>query len=107
MDSAIQELVSTIEELAQLLESDRDRHWSLWVRRAAGRLTDSDGSGVEYLLQAYGGMGSINDLVLGQTTRDGTFAWKPGYEALNERFEALRSRAWHLAQQVKRSRTAI
>lgn len=104
MDSGIQELVSTLEEFAHLLESDGDQSWSLWIRTASRKLSNGDGSGVEYLLRAYGGMGSINDLVLGQTFRDGTFAWKPGYLELNERFETLRDKAWHLAQNVKRSR---
>jgi len=103
MDSEIQELLITFEELARLLESEGDHHWCLWMRTAAHRLGDGDGSGVEYLLRAHGGMGSINDLVLGQTSRDGKFAWKPGYIALNERFDSLRAKAWQLAQDIKRS----
>jgi hypothetical protein len=104
MEPDTQELVKTLDELAEVLESDGDRHWSQWMRKAAGRLTNGDGSGVDYLLQAYGGMGSINDLVLGQATREGKFEWKPGSEALNERFEFLRGKAWQLAQSMRRSR---
>jgi len=103
MASDIQELLNTLEELAQLLESDGDHNWSLWMRTAARRLGSGDRSAVEHLLRAYDGMGSINDLVLGQTSRDGLFAWKPGYITLNERFESLRGKAWHLAQEIKRS----
>lgn len=103
MASDIQELLNTLEELAQVLEGDGDHHWSLWMRTAARRLGRGDCSGVEHLLRAYDGMGSINDLVLGQTSRDGILAWKPGYIALNERFESLRGKAWHLAQEIKRS----
>ncbi|MDN0083696.1 hypothetical protein QU487_13165 [Crenobacter sp. SG2305] len=57
--------------------------------RAKGRLENSDYSGVEYLLDAYGGMGSFNDFVAGQTTVDGKFAWKPGYAELNNEIDAL------------------
>jgi hypothetical protein len=63
----------------------------------------SDYSGIEYLLSAYGGMGSFNDLVLGQTLANGRFEWKRGHIELNDRLGALRSRAWELAQAIKRS----
>ncbi len=71
------------------------------MRNAAGRLADGDLSGVDRLLQACGGTGSINDLVLGQVVREGRLVWKPGSEALNGRFELLRSRAWRLAQALR------
>jgi len=66
MGPKTQELVSVLEELTSLLESDGDSHWSNWMQKAKARLLNSDYSGVEYLLSAYGGMGSLNDLVLGQ-----------------------------------------
>lgn len=55
------------------------------------------------MLGAYGGMGSFNDFVAGQTTIDGKFAWKPGYAELNEEIDALRSKAWSLAAAIKRN----
>ncbi len=106
MDSTTQELIGTLNQLAELLESDGDRHWSSWVRRAQARLEKSDHSGVEYLLSAYGGMGSFNDLILGQSYGNGQSAWKNGHIELNERLDKLRSRAWELAQKVKKQREA-
>lgn len=103
MVSTTQELIETLDELAAVLESDGNRHWSLLMRKAAGKLKNGDDSGADYLLQAYGGLGSLNDLILGQTHENGTFAWKQNYVALNERFEALRSRAWQLAKDVRLS----
>ena len=102
MDSPTKELVGILGELAALLESDGDRHWSVWMLRAKSRLEELDYSGVEYLLSAYGGMGSFNDLILGQTQSSGQFAWKPGHIELNERLDKLRSGAWELAQRIKR-----
>ncbi len=70
--------------------------------RAQSRLKDSDYSGLEYFLSAFGGMGSFNDIILGQSFQDGVFAWKPGYKELNEHFEKLLSKAWELATNIKR-----
>ena len=106
MDSTAQELIGTLDQLAELLESDGDRHWISWVRRAQARLEKSDYSGVEYLLSASGGMGSFNDLILGQSYSNGQFAWKNGHIELNERLDKLRSMAWQLAQQIKRKHEA-
>lgn len=106
METTTEELIETLDELAQVLESDGARHWCSWMRSAAVKLKNGDLSGVDYLLRAYGGMGSLNDLILGQTTHNGAFAWKPGHLELNERFELLRSKAWQLAQFIRRSHRA-
>ena len=103
MGPKTEELISVLEQLATLLENDGDTHWSLWMRKAQARLLDSDYSGITYLLSAYGGMGSFNDLVLGQSYDDGVFSWKPGHVELNQRFDKLRSDAAHLADAIKRS----
>ena len=66
-----------------------------------------DDSGIQHVLGAYGGMGSVNDLVLGQGSDNGVFAWKPGAQKLNNRFAALRSRAWELAQEISNRGTLI
>jgi len=96
------ELIEVLTKLASLLEGDDERHWSAWVLRAMARLKNSDYSGIEYLLGAYGGMGSFNDFVAGQTNINGKFAWKPGYAELNDKIDALRSKAWSLATAIKR-----
>ena len=106
MCTTAEELIKTLDELVQVLEIDGARHWCSWMRNASTRLKNGDSSGVDHLLRAYGGMGSLNDLILGQTTRDGAFGWKPGHVELNERFAALRSKAWQLAQHSRRSHRA-
>lgn len=103
MGPKTQELIGVLDELASVLESDGNNHWGGWMRKARSRLLNSDFSGIEYLLSAYGGMGSLNDVVLGQSYKDGVFEWKPGYVELNEKFTALSSKAWKLADAIKRS----
>ncbi|WP_446739925.1 DUF6966 domain-containing protein [Pseudomonas sp. TH31] len=73
------------------------------MRKARTLLVNADYRGIEYLLSAYGGMGSLNDLVLGQESVDGVFAWKPGYVELNEAFDLLRGQAATLANAIRRT----
>ncbi|MFN3791725.1 DUF6966 domain-containing protein [Massilia sp.] len=101
MGPKTQELIHVLAELAGLLESDGEQHWRAWMLRAKARLENSDYSGIEYLLSAYGGMGSFNDFVAGQSTVAGQFAWKPGYKELNDEIDGLRTRAWSLAKYIK------
>jgi hypothetical protein len=96
------ELIDVLEELAILLESDGDNHWSRWMRKAKTLLQASDYSGITYLRSAYGGMGSFNDLILGQSRVDSVFSWKPGYKELNERLDELRNKASQLGAEIQR-----
>ncbi len=97
------ELVEVLAKLEALLERDGEQHWRAWLLHAKTRLEASDYSGIEYLLRAYGGMGSFNDFVAAQSFVDGQFTWKPGYVELNEEIDALRSKAWELATGIKRN----
>ncbi|MDD1001348.1 DUF6966 domain-containing protein [Pseudomonas sp. TNT2022 ID642] len=103
MGPKTEELICVLDQLAAMLESDGDTHWSLWMRKARARLMDSDYSGIEYLQSAYGGMGSFNDLVLGQSDENGVLCWKPGHVELNERFDELRNEAAKLVELIKRT----
>lgn len=103
MGPKTEELIYILDQLAIVLESDGDTHWRFWMRRARALLLDSDYSGIEYLLSAFGGMGSLNDLILGQNYVGGVFSWKPGHVELNEKFIELRDNAERLANAIKRS----
>lgn len=103
MGPKTEELICVLNQLAAILESDGDTHWSLWMRKARARLLDSDYSGITYLLSAYGGMGSFNDLILGQSNAGDAISWKPGHVELNKKFDKLRNDAVQLADAIKRS----
>ncbi|MGF6110385.1 hypothetical protein HKK52_01060 [Pseudomonas sp. ADAK2] len=103
MGPKTEQLIGVLEQLAVVLESDGAVHWGQWMRKARAHLLNGDAYGVEYLLSAYGGMSSLNDLVLGQSFVAGVFAWKPGHVELNERFDALRDEAARLAYAIKRA----
>ena len=103
MGPKTQELVEVLAKLALLLQGDGEQHWRAWLLRAKARLENLDYSGVEYLLKAYGGMGSLSDFIAAQSLTDGQFTWKPGYVELNNEIDGLRSKAWELATEIKRS----
>ncbi|MBK5302182.1 MULTISPECIES: DUF6966 domain-containing protein [Gammaproteobacteria] len=103
MGPKTEQLICVLDQLAVLLESDGATHWSQWMRKARAHLLNADYYGIEYLLSAYGGMGSLNDLILGQRSVDGVFAWKPGHVELNEKFDSLRGEAATLANAIKRA----
>jgi len=96
------QLIAVLEEMIRVLDSDGEKHWRKWMASARSRLVNSDYSGVEHVLDAYGGMGSFNDLVIGQSMAGGLFCWKPGAEEENDKLDALRSKAYELAEYIKR-----
>lgn len=103
MGPMTEQLIDVLDQLATVLESDGDTHWSQWIRKARAHVMNSDYYGIEYLLSGYGGAGSFSDLILGQSSINGAFAWKPGHVELNNTFYALRDEAAALAGTIKRS----
>ena len=88
MGPKTERLLHVLGELVRLLSSAGADHWAGWMRECERRLANSDGSGVLHLLQAYGGMGSFNDLQL------------EGDEG--RRLEQLRSEAARLGEEIRR-----
>ena len=105
MATKLDELLNILEEIIQILESDGEEHWSHWMHQSRARLLNSDYSGIEHLLSAYGGMGSFNDLVICQSYENGQFRWKEGYVEKNNRLDELRGKAWELADYIRRNHT--
>jgi hypothetical protein len=103
MGQRIEELIDVLEQLIKVLESDGEMHWSRWMRKAQTLLMDSDYYGITYLLSAYGGMGSFNDLVLGQNADKGPYAWGPRHVGVNNDLQELRGKAAQLAFEIQRS----
>jgi hypothetical protein len=105
MATKLDELLGTLNEIIQLLESDGEKHWSRWMRQSYKRLLKSDYSGIEHLLSVYGGMGSFNDLVICQSYENGEFRWKDGHVEKNNQLDELRGKAWELADHIQRNHT--
>lgn len=61
-----QVLLDALAQLADLLEQHGEDHWAQWFRTDLTRLQRGDGYALDHVLRAFGGMGSINDLMLCQ-----------------------------------------
>jgi hypothetical protein len=79
-------LLVAVEEAVTLLRAHREERWAEWLERGGRLVAAGDGYGVEHLLRAFGGMGSLNDLVLG---RDDDAFWE------------LRERIWESARALQ------
>lgn len=95
------QLIAVLDQIIQMLDSDEEKHWSNWMDSVRSRLINSDYSGVEHLFDAYGGMGSFNDLAIGQAMVGGRFGGKTGAQETNDKLEALRGEAHELAKYIK------
>lgn len=69
-DARVARLLATMEEAAALLRAHGQPGWATWLERDLYRIADGDRGGIEHLLSAYGGMGSLNDVVLMPTDGD-------------------------------------
>lgn len=92
-----------LDEIIVLLQEDGNS----WVRlfklaKQAFAQADYKTCG-SIILSGSGGMGSLNDIVLGQGhTASGEWNWKPGYEELNDKFQVLLGRLYSFADNVSR-----
>jgi hypothetical protein len=100
MDPKTRELHSLLEQTIELLDSCEEEHWSQWLEKSKNRIENGDFSGVNYLLNAYGGMGSFNDLVIHRL--NGYKISEDEVKAVNDRLNNLRGRMFELANQIKR-----
>lgn len=97
------ELVTILDETIAVLRSAQENHWSAWLEKDAAWIRADDFYGVEHFLSAFGGMGSLNDLVLcpanGHTLDASQIA------PLNDRLNHLLSQSWSLARELERNVT--
>ncbi len=85
----IQEFVSSLIQLEEILVEHEQSFWALKITRIRQIAEKSDGYCIEAFLNLFGGMGSFNDLVLDSSP------------AANDIFRLERSRAYTLAQALK------
>ena len=91
-------LLQTLESIVAVLQEDEEQHWVDYMTEVRSIILRGDHRGVKKLLGAYGGMGSFNDLVLGQRMVNDAPVTREDMAALNDRLDALRTRAWTQAK---------
>ena len=97
-------LIEVLTGLRDLLRQHGIEHWAEWIEIDRDRLQRGDFSGIDHLLSAFGGMGSINDVVLRSATTPVSLGKK---ELANEVLQGLLSRAFDLANQISREAAAV
>ena len=88
-DSA--DLLAGLEQAVALLRQHGEDRWAAWLEKDRQLIAAEDFRGVEHLLEAYGGAGSFNDLVLADT-------------AANAQLQSLRSRLYEIGTSLRRAR---
>jgi hypothetical protein len=93
-------LITKLNELIQILALCGAAHWAKWFRKARESLNQSDFCGIQKVLDAYGGMGSFNDLVIEKYS---IHKWgSPEVAEANQKISDLRDKIWDLTMQIKR-----
>jgi hypothetical protein len=59
-------LVRALEEASILLRRHGEQQWATWLETDRTRIENGDRSAIDHVLQAFGGMGSLNDVVFHQ-----------------------------------------
>ncbi|MCP4143609.1 MAG: hypothetical protein GY755_25535 [Chloroflexi bacterium] len=94
----VEELSKILESIIAILAWDDEKHWQETIIKIKQDLDDAKiASAIRRLLGIYGGMGSFNDLVIGQNYKNGEFAWKDGAKEKNAELSTLRTKAYDLA----------
>ncbi len=94
------ELCQSLEGLIELLEPVEASHWVDWMRSDLHRLRAGDTYAVRHVLQAFGGMGSLSDLVIDPA--NGHPVSEREASRLNGRLGTLRDQAYHRAAELER-----
>jgi len=66
----IEALAAMIEEAESILRKYEISHWADWLKKDALLIRKLDFYGIEHLLSAFGGMGSLNDLGLAKPSTE-------------------------------------
>jgi hypothetical protein len=95
------ELVTVLNEMVALLRNHGEVWWANWLDNDNRRIVAGDFHGITHLLSAFGGMGSLNDLVLDPI--NGHDIEESDVPAVNQRFQTLKARCYVLADAIKRT----
>ena len=79
MHPEIEMLTGHLRKATAMLEHHGIKHWASWLRHDEVRIRELDFYGIEHLLLAFGGMGSLNDVSLAKSdsSRPGCYLTSP------------------------------
>lgn len=99
-----QALLDSLDEATLLLRRFRVDNWADWLDSDKRRLARGDMSAFDHLLSAFGGMGSLNDVVLYEV--ESQLPRESSHDAqATEQLRACQERIWQLARALQRDLT--
>jgi hypothetical protein len=99
-DARHERLLESMAELVDALRVVSEDRWADWIERDRGRIAKFDRYGLDHLLQAYGGMGSLNDLVI--HPMNGHQVAETELASVNDRLRSLVGRTYGDASALRR-----
>jgi hypothetical protein len=100
VDQQYQQLLEELAHLVALLREYGEPAWAEWLDRDRQRIRRGDAYGLERLLGAFGGMGSLNGLLLHPA--NGHPVAPDRIDLVNNQLQALRGRCWRLTTDLRR-----
>jgi hypothetical protein len=100
IDSDVARLAQAMDELAEFLREQRQRRWADWVASDSATIRRGDGRGVIHFLAAFGGMGSLGDLLF--SPANGNSVSDQEAALLNARLRHLLATAGSQAEALRR-----
>jgi len=95
VDERVRQLRSILERLSILLDEHEEAHWADWARRCAQSVSLLEPDSFKRVTGAYGGMGSLSDVMVWPPSGELTLDYAPAAE-----FERLRGETYRLAAQI-------
>jgi hypothetical protein len=99
-DASLQELKTSLAETSELLRRYGAPAWAAFLEHCLRGLTRYDAYALDELVGAYGGAGTLNDLVLGAPMPGGGLSAE--LVAANDQLDALRHQCYCAAQDLRR-----
>ncbi|CAL8975390.1 hypothetical protein CELL_02037 [Cellulomonas sp. T2.31MG-18] len=100
VDSLVDSLMESMTALIEVLRLHDEPFWAKWMSDDMRAVDRGDARALDHILAAYGGMGSVNDLILDRIS--GRILTGDERVAANENLRALLSRVYDLARSLRR-----
>lgn len=91
-------LVADLDEAIVVLHVAGETPWRKWLQDCRDQIARGDPDGLDHLLQAFGGMGSFNDVVLSRPNASGA---ADELRRADDRLRDLRESIWRQGSELK------
>jgi hypothetical protein len=98
-DANYRKLLDSLDEAADLLRRHNEQFWADGLAADRARIAEGDRYALDHLLSAFGGMGSLNDVVPHGSSPSQPF--DEVVRAANDRLSDLRDAIWHAAKDMQ------